>query len=188
MSYGAIFLDRDNTIVKDTGYLHEPARVALMPHAAKGLAAMAKAGWPLIVVSNQSGIARSMYGEKEYHAVMKRIAALLEPHGVQILGDYFCPHHPDFTGACYCRKPAAKLFRDASREHGIHLAQSWYIGDRWRDVAPSATLGGRGILVSKDEQSDDARQAVAAGLLVVPDLGAAAKLIVKADAKQSAKR
>ena len=177
----AIFLDRDDTIVKDTGYLHEPQRVALMPHAARGLAALAKAGWPLVVVTNQSGIARGMYGEKEYLAVMKKLGELLAPHGVQLLGSYFCPHHPDFTGACYCRKPAAKLFRDASREHGIQLAQSWYIGDRWRDVAPAATLGGRAVLISKDTASEDARQAIAAGFPVAADLAAAAKLIVKGE-------
>jgi len=183
MSIGAVFLDRDDTILKDTGYLHEPAKVTLLPHAARGLAALAKAGWPLIVVTNQSGIARGMYGEKEYLAVMKRMGELLAEHGVSILGSYFCPHHPDFTGACYCRKPAAKLFRDASREHGIILSSSWYIGDRWRDVAPAGTLGGRGVLIAKDESSEDARQAIAAGMHVAPNLGAAAKLIIKGAVK-----
>lgn len=183
MSIGAIFLDRDDTIVKDSGYLHEPAKVTLMPHAAKGLAALTKAGWPLIIVTNQSGIARGMYGEKEYRAVMKRIGELLAPHGVKFLGDYFCPHHPDFTGACYCRKPAAKLFRDASREHSIILSSSWYIGDRWRDVAPAATLGGRGVLITRDDASDDARQAITAGVPVVSDLGAAARLVIKGEVK-----
>ncbi len=182
MRRGAVFLDRDNTIVADPGYLHEPARVALLPGAAAGLAALSKAGWPLIVVSNQSGIARGLFGEDAYHAVTRRLADLLAAHDVRLLGTYFCPHHPDVGGACYCRKPAAKLFRDASREHGIDLKRSWYLGDRWRDLAPAVTLGGRGILVNRAPADDDVEAAAEQDFPVVPDLREAARIIGAPDA------
>ena len=99
----AVFIDRDNTIVEDPGYLHEPARVVLKAGAAEGLAQLTKSGWPIVVVSNQSGIARGMFGADAYQAVMARLRELLAPAGARILADYFCPHLPDITGPCECR-------------------------------------------------------------------------------------
>jgi len=176
-SNGAVFLDRDNTIVHDPGYLHDPDQVELLPGAAEGLAAMASAGWPLVVVSNQSGIARGLFGPEAFPAVMDRIALLLAPHGVHFLASYFCPHHPDVGGACACRKPGVLLFRQAAAAHQLVLGDSWFVGDRWRDVQPAITLGGRGILVAGDPLSDDAREAARHAIRSVPDLVSAARLI-----------
>ena len=174
---GAVFLDRDNTIVRDPGYLHDPDTVALLPGAADGLAALAAAGWPLIVVSNQSGIERGLFGPDAFHAVMRRIEALLAPRAVHVLASYFCPHHPDVGGPCECRKPGVLLFRQAAAEHGVELGASWFVGDRWRDVQPALTLGGRGILVDGDPLSADANEASRHGVRVVADLAAVAQLI-----------
>lgn len=173
----ALFIDRDNTIVEDPGYLHEPARVVLLPHAARGLAAIAAAGWPIVVVSNQSGIARGMFGADAYHAVMARIRQLLAPHRATFLADYFCPHLLEITGPCECRKPGTLLFRQAAREHGLDLARSWYLGDRWRDVAPARALGGRGLLIGAADGSEDAREAGANGIMRAPELEAAARIV-----------
>ena len=173
----AVFLDRDNTIVADPGYLHEPDRVALLPGAAEGLRVLASAGWPLVVISNQSGIARGMYGEDNYRAVMTRIGELLAPHGARLLADYFCPHLPEPNAPCECRKPGTLLFRRAARDHDLDLTRSWYVGDRWRDVAPALELGGRGLLVGTAEGSEDAREAARSGTAQAPDLAAAARLI-----------
>ncbi len=176
-SRGAVFLDRDGTIIEDTGYLHDPALVALRPGAADGLAVLAAAGWPLVIVSNQSGIARGRYGPDAFGITMRRLEALLAPHGVRFLAAYFCPHHPDFTGPCECRKPGVKLFRDAAEAHRLDLASSWFAGDRWRDVEPALTLGGRGVLVDADPLSPDALKAARHNMKVVPDLPAAAPII-----------
>ena len=174
---GAIFLDRDNTIVADPGYLHEPRLVRLLPRAADGLRSMSEAGWPLIVVSNQSGIARGMFGPDAYHAVMERMAELLEPHGVRILADYFCSHLPVSSGPCECRKPGTLLFRTAAKGHDLDLAKSWFVGDRWRDIAPGLALGGRGVLIGAPADPADAEEASRRGVSRAPDLTGAARII-----------
>lgn len=174
---GAVFLDRDNTIVRDPGYLHDPEQVELLPGAADGLAALAAAGWPLVVVSNQSGIARGLFGPEAFHAVMRRIEVLLAPRKVHVQASYFCPHHPDVGGPCECRKPGVLLFRQAAAEHGIVLGASWFLGDRWRDVQPALALGGRGALVDGDPLSADAHEASRHAVRVVPDLPGAARII-----------
>jgi D-glycero-D-manno-heptose 1,7-bisphosphate phosphatase len=174
MPTGAVFLDRDGTLVEDPGYLHEPARVRLLPRAGQGLAALAAAGWPLIVITNQSGIARGLFGEEAFHAVMRRLAALLEPHGARLLDAYFCPHLPELTGPCRCRKPGTELFERAAHEHDLDVSRSWYVGDRLRDVAPASALGGRGLLLPlPDGRYEEPHQ----GYATAPDLVAAASLI-----------
>ena len=173
---GAVFLDRDGTLVRDPGYLHDPALVELLPGVLDGLRTLADAGWPLVVVSNQSGIARGLFGPAAFAAVMARIEELLAPRGVRIAGAYFCPHHPDFTGPCACRKPGVELFERAARELGLDLARSWFLGDGPQDVEPARRLGGRGILIGVPDPPD-ARRAVAAGAAVVPDFAAAAALV-----------
>ena len=177
MNRAAVFLDRDNTIVRDPGYLHDPAAVVLMPGAAAGLAALTAAGWPIVVISNQSGIARGMYGEDAYRAVMARIIELLAPHGARLDADYFCPHLPDISGPCECRKPGTLLFRRAARERGLDLTRSWYLGDHWRDVEPALALGGRGLLVGAPAGSQDEREASRHGIPNAPDLEAASRIL-----------
>ena len=179
---GAIFLDRDNTIVADDGFLNEPERVALLPGAVDGLRALSDAGWPLIVVSNQSGIARGLFGPDAYAAVMQRIGELLAPAGVRLVADYFCPHLPEITGPCECRKPGTLLFRRAAADHGLDLARSWYVGDRWRDVAPAVSLGGKGVLACLNPDPADLASAAAHGIPHAPDLAAASRIIGRPEA------
>jgi len=175
---GAVFLDRDGTLVRDAppGYLHDPALVDLLPGVIDGLRTLTRAGWPLVVASNQSGIARGLFGPAAFHAVMARIEELLAPHGVRFAGVYYCPHHPDFTGPCACRKPGVELFQRAARELGLDLRRSWFAGDRLQDAEPALRLGGRGILLDAADGPDGAR-ARELGLAVAPDLVAAAALI-----------
>jgi D-glycero-D-manno-heptose 1,7-bisphosphate phosphatase len=174
---GAVFVDRDNTLVHDPGYLADPARTELLPNAAEGLAAITRAGWPLVVVSNQSGIARGRHTAGEFHAVMARIRELVAPAGVAIIADYFCPHHPDFSGPCACRKPGLALYEQAAREHALDLGASWFVGDRWHDVAPALAVGGRGVLLTRDASAEDVQQAVRHGVPRAHDLVEAALLI-----------
>jgi D-glycero-D-manno-heptose 1,7-bisphosphate phosphatase len=173
---GAVFLDRDGTLVRDPGYLHDPALVELLPGVVDGLRTLARAGWTLVVVSNQSGIARGLYGPEAFQAVMDRIGALLAPHGVRFAGTYFCPHHPDITGPCPCRKPGVELFERAARDLEIDLKRSWFAGDRYQDVAPAARLGGHAVLIGNPAPGE-AELAAKAGFAAAPDLAAAAALI-----------
>jgi D-glycero-D-manno-heptose 1,7-bisphosphate phosphatase len=174
---GAVFLDRDGTLVRDTGYLHDPALVELLPGVTSGLAALARAGWPLVVVSNQSGIARGLYGPEAFAVVQARLGELLAPYGVRFAGAYFCPHHPDITGPCDCRKPGVALFQQAARELQLDLTRSWMVGDRLRDAEPALRLGGRGLLIATAGAADDAVRAGLLGIAVAADLSAAARII-----------
>ena len=174
---GAVFLDRDGTLVRDPGYLHDPDLVELLPGVAPGLATLARAGWPLVIVSNQSGMARGLYGPEAFAAVLTRLGALLAPQGVRFAAAYFCPHHPDLTGPCDCRKPGVALFEQAAREHRLDLARSWMVGDRLSDVEPARRLGGHGLLLESAEAPDEAARARTMGFAVAPDLVAAARII-----------
>lgn len=174
----AVFLDRDGTIVADPGFLHEAAQVRLLPGAAEAVRHLRAAGYLLITVSNQSGIARGLYAAADYAAVQRRLGELLGAHGAHLDGAYFCPHHPEFTGPCECRKPGVKLFRDAQAALGIDFTTSYWVGDRLSDVAPARTLGGRAILVTTGHGAAHRAEAEALGVPVAADLAAAAAAIV----------
>jgi histidinol-phosphate phosphatase family protein len=145
-SVGA-FLDRDGTIIHDANYIRDPEDVALLPGAAAAVARLNRAGVIVVVVTNQSGIARGWLSTDDYDAVRRRIDDLLGREDARIDATYVCPHYPETTGPCDCRKPALKLFHDAIADLGIDPSASVFIGDRWRDVAPAAALGGRPIFL-----------------------------------------
>lgn len=174
----AVFLDRDGTIVEDPGFLHEPDKVTLLPGAAAAIRRLNDAGYLAIIVTNQSGIARGRFTVADYEAVQQRLGALLAAQGARIDGAYFCPHHPQFTGPCDCRKPGLKLFRDAQAAFDIDFARSWWVGDRLSDVQPARTLGGHGVLVATGEGNLHQGQARALGATVVADIGAAVERIL----------
>ena len=179
MSEGrAVFLDRDGTIIEDTGYLADPAGVRLLPGAAAAIARLNGAGIGAIVVTNQSGIARGLLDESGYAATARRLDALLAAEGARLDAHYHCPHHPDFTGPCECRKPGPLLYRRAASEHGLHLARCWWVGDRMRDVVPAERLGGRGLLLGRP-RPDELALSPGARFPVVRDLSAAVDIILQ---------
>jgi D-glycero-D-manno-heptose 1,7-bisphosphate phosphatase len=175
----AVFLDRDGTIVEDPGYLHEPERVKLLPGAADAIRRLNSAGYLVVVVTNQSGIARGLYTVADYRAVEKRLGELLAASGARIDASYFCPHHPQAPEPCACRKPGTKLFLDAQSALGIDFTRSWWVGDRLSDVQPARPLGGKGILVTTGQGNLHQGQARALGVTVVADLRIAASEIVR---------
>jgi D-glycero-D-manno-heptose 1,7-bisphosphate phosphatase len=172
----AVFLDRDGTIIENPGYLSDPAGVTLLPGALEGLGALKAAGFSLVVVSNQSGIARGLYSEADFNAVTARMTELLAWGGARLDGVYHCPHHPDVTGPCECRKPRTALYERASRDLGLELSASWFVGDRVHDAEPALALGGRGLLVGARDPADGRREEEL-GLVRVADLRAAARHI-----------
>jgi D-glycero-D-manno-heptose 1,7-bisphosphate phosphatase len=175
----AVFLDRDGTLVEDPGYLHDPAAVRLLPGVAAGLADLDAAGLALVLVSNQSGIARGFFPPEAFAAVNRRLAELLGAGGPRFAGIYHCPHHPDFGGPCECRKPGVRLFRRAAADLGIDLARSWFVGDRASDVEPAAVLGGRGLLIAAAARAMDLDAANRTGIRTAPDFAAAATLMLR---------
>src|SRR5207247_2787182 len=170
----AVFLDRDGTIVDDPppGYLHEPGRVHLLRGAAAGIRRLNQAGWLVVTVTNQSGIARGLFDAIAYEAVQRRLGELLAEHDARLDAAYFCPHYPEITGPCECRKPGVKLFRDAQAALGIALLRSYWVGARRSYVVPARTLGGRGLLVATGHGAAHRAQARALGVPVVADLAA----------------
>lgn len=148
----AVFLDRDGTLNVDREYVGKPQDVELVPNAAEGAQMLAGAGYVLVVVSNQSGIARGYFTEQDAAAVDERLVELLAARGVTIAASYRCPHLadaplPEFAIKCDCRKPAPGLILKAAADLSLDTNASWAIGDRARDVAAGAAAGCRTIAV-----------------------------------------
>lgn len=148
----AVFLDRDGTLIEEVGYLDRPQRVALYPWSAHAVRALQQSGVRVVLVTNQSGVARGFFTESVVEAVHGHIAELLQAAGARIDAYYYCPHHPDgkiaeYARVCDCRKPSRGLVDCAARELGIDPRQSFTIGDRWLDIALARSVGARGILV-----------------------------------------
>jgi histidinol-phosphate phosphatase family protein len=176
----AAFLDRDGTIIDDAHYIADPELVKLRPGAADAIARLNRAAIPVVIVTNQSGMARGLFSQADYDRVASRMADLLARADAHIDATYICPHHPEFGGACDCRKPGTLLFRRAAAEHGIDLARSTYVGDRWRDVAPGIALGGRPMLIVDDDtRTDERERAEHAGVELVVSLAEAVERLLQ---------
>jgi D-glycero-D-manno-heptose 1,7-bisphosphate phosphatase len=140
-----VFVDRDGTLIRDTGYVSSPAEVELLPGAAEAVRLLNAAGVPVIVVTNQSGIGRGYFDMSTYRAVQERFLSLLAEAGARIDATYVCPHSPE--DGCPCRKPGLGLYLSAASELGVETAGGLYVGDSPRDVLPARELGGVGMLV-----------------------------------------
>lgn len=149
----AVFLDRDGTLIRDTGYVADARDVSLLPGAAEAVRRLNEAGVPVIVVTNQSGIGRGYFGLDAYRAVEHRMSELLAARGARIDASYFCPHAPE--EGCDCRKPGSGLYRKAAADLDLDLAGALYVGDRLRDVLATRELGGRGMLVAGGDEPYD---------------------------------
>lgn len=137
----ALLLDRDGTLVHNVPYNGSPEHVALQPGAGRALRWLRDAGLRVIVVSNQSGVARGLFSTEDAERVNARINDLLAQSGACIDAFYLCPHHPDFGPTCGCRKPAAGMLLQAARDHDLDLSRCWTAGDAPRDVEAGRTAG-----------------------------------------------
>jgi len=152
MSQKAIFLDRDDTVIEDPGYIKDPEQVKLLPGAAEALIQLKRMGYLIIVVTNQSAIARGYITEKQLEKIHQRLRNLLTEQDAAIDGIYYCPYHPkgivkDFSMESDLRKPNAGMLFKAADELNIDLSQSWMIGDQYRDIKAGITAGCHTILV-----------------------------------------
>lgn len=170
----AVFLDRDGTLNVDFGYVSRPEDIRWLPGVAAALARLRWAGYLLIVVTNQSGIARGFYDVPTMQALHDWMNAALRTQGAHIDAFYHCPHHPDVTGVCTCRKPAPGMLLRAADDWFIDLEKSWMIGDKMSDVVAGRAAGCTPILLTTDIALPDEEPA----LLRAASLGEAADLIL----------
>jgi heptosyltransferase-2 len=141
-----VFLDRDGTLNPDTGYIRSSDQFELFPGVPQALARLKQAGARLIVVSNQSGVARGLFSIGDLDAMHLKLRRLLDDAGASLDAIYFCPHHPD--DQCNCRKPKTGMIDQAVRERRVDLSRSYLIGDRVRDMVLAKRIGSRSILVT----------------------------------------
>ena len=160
----AVFLDRDGTVIRNDGDLGDPDAVELLPGAADAMRRLRDAGYTLVVVTNQGGVARGKYDEAAVHATHARLEQVLrERTGLPAVVDafYFCPFHPEGTVERYrrehpWRKPAPGMLLEAAREHALELPASWMVGDQERDAQAGAAAGCRSILLGAPSAASDA--------------------------------
>lgn len=179
----AVFLDRDGTLNREVDYLSSPEQVELIPGVGSGLRALAEAGFALVVVTNQSGVARGYFDEDTLEAIHRRLEELLDEEGVRLDGLEWCPHHPDHDGPCTCRKPAPGMLERAAATLDLDLACSWIVGDAARDLEAGAAVGARGVLVRTGKGQAELERLQGAGsepAHVAADLEQAARLILAA--------
>jgi D-glycero-D-manno-heptose 1,7-bisphosphate phosphatase len=144
----AVFFDKDGTLVENLPYNADPSRIALTAHAAEAIGALAAAGYRLIVVSNQPGVALGYFGAGDLYAVEARLRELLP----SLNAFYYCPHKP--AAGCKCRKPASGLLLRAAREHGVRLDRSWMVGDILDDIEAGRRAGCRTVLVDNGNETE----------------------------------
>ncbi len=139
MTRRGLFLDRDGTLIRDVGYPKDPDLVELLPGSAEALAEAKTLGFRLVIVSNQSGVARGLVAKSEAEGVQRRVEALFAEAGITFDGAYFCFHGPD--EGCACRKPASGLLRQAALDLGLELSVSVMVGDKPSDVQAGHSAG-----------------------------------------------
>ena len=150
--FRGIFLDRDGTINEEVEYITSPDEVKLIPGAAEAIHRANVSGFKVIVITNQSAIARGLLTEEKLKTIHQRLSELLEGDGAHVDGIYYCPHHPDigeppYRTICDCRKPLPGMLRKAARDHDIDLSQSYVVGDRSIDLETGNAIGAYTILV-----------------------------------------
>lgn len=143
-----LLLDRDGIVNRDTGYAHRHEDLELLPGTLRAARLAAQAGVPVAVVTNQSGIARGMFTVAQLHTLHRHIADAYRAAGAPISGFYFCPHLPEITGRCLCRKPGHLLVQRALARHHATPAHSLLVGDSHRDAAAAAAAGVPAIWVT----------------------------------------
>lgn len=194
-----VFLDRDNTMVANDGDLGDPEQVRLLPGVAWAVRALHEAGYAIVVVTNQGGVARGKYGERDVAAVHARMAELLAaesdlaPRTALVDGWYHCPYHPEATVERYrrehpWRKPAPGMLHAAAEDLSIDLGRSWMVGDQERDVAAGHAAGCRAILLERDDSRLADSRAGSAADFVERDALHAAYRILRADGRDRGPR
>ncbi len=170
MAHKAVFVDRDDTLIEDFGYISNPAQVKLLPGVELAIKSLRQAGYKIVCVTNQSGVARGMFTEEELEAIHDELYRQLAAKGTELDGLYYCPYHPDGTVESYAkdselRKPSPGMLLEAAEQMQLDLAASWMVGNDARDMEAGKRAGCRTVLIRPpgedlgDEQADQQPQA-----------------------------
>jgi D-glycero-D-manno-heptose 1,7-bisphosphate phosphatase len=146
----AVFLDRDGTIARDVHYCRRPEDLEILPTVPEAVRLLNETGFKVVVITNQSGLARGFFDEATLSLIHDKMKHELSVQGARIDAVYYCPHHPDVH--CACRKPGTALFEQAAREMAIDLNQSFVIGDTAMDIGAGQAVGAHTILVTTGSQ------------------------------------
>lgn len=182
----AVFLDKDGTLIDDVPYNVDPSLIRLAAGAEEGLAILHEAGYRMVVVSNQSGVARGFFEESALEAVERALRGLMARAGVPLHGFTYCPHHPEgvvaaYAHPCDCRKPAPGMIVRAARERGIDPAGAWMVGDILDDVEAGRRAGCRTILIDNGNETEWVLTPGRTPHHRAADLAEAARIIIAAD-------
>jgi D-glycero-D-manno-heptose 1,7-bisphosphate phosphatase len=148
----AVFLDRDGTVNEEVGYLSQPENIRILPDVPNAIRLLKEAGYKVLVITNQSGVARGYYTEDDVQLINKKINEQLMQSGASIDGFFYCPHHPDgiiakYSYTCKCRKPESGMILEAADKFSLDLTKSFIIGDKLSDLQMAESLGARAVLV-----------------------------------------
>jgi len=153
MANRAVFLDRDGTMAKDVSYCSCPEDFEIFPNTAKAIKLLNERGFKVIVITNQSGIARGYFAEETLKQIHEKMKSELAEKGAFVDAIYYCPHHPDDN--CDCRKPKPKLVLQAKKDFDIDLERSFVVGDLDLDIELGRAVGCSTILISQNPEDDD---------------------------------
>jgi D-glycero-D-manno-heptose 1,7-bisphosphate phosphatase len=159
----AVFLDRDGTMIEDVGYLDSLSRITFYPWTVDAIRRFNRAGLAVVVVTNQSGIARGLFTEAFVGETHREMDLRLAAGGARVDAYYHCPHHPDgrvveFARGCDCRKPGRGMIDRAAADLGVDPTRSFVVGDKWGDVQLGRAVGARAILVRTGSGAAEERQ------------------------------
>lgn len=149
----AVFLDRDGTIVEDVGYMNSPKQIQFIPGAIEAIKKLNEAGYKVVVITNQAGVAKGFITEDMLQTIDKTLQKFILSGGAYLDGLYYCPHHPEhglypYKQDCQCRKPKPGLFKKAEQDLNVDLARSWMIGDKATDMEAGKRAGTKTIFVT----------------------------------------
>ena len=180
----AVFLDRDGTLLEEGNFVDRLDRLAFFPYSIDAVRTLNRVGFAVVVVTNQSGVARGLYTEDFVRESHKHIDMQLAAAGARVDGYYYCPHHPEGSVAalrceCECRKPKPGQFLRAASELNLDLPRSFAVGDRWKDIEAGEAVGARGILVRTGYGRGAEAERPAGTAIVVDNLIAAVSWILR---------
>ncbi len=156
----AVFLDRDGTVNEEVGYLTDLSKLRLVPGSGSAIRRLNEAGFKVVLVTNQSGVARGYFPESLVHEAHVRLEEMLRADEARIDAIYYCPHHPTagnshYTLDCDCRKPRTGLVERAVKELAIDINRSYMVGDKWSDIELGQRAGVHAVLVMSGFAADD---------------------------------
>ncbi|MCL2761091.1 MAG: D-glycero-beta-D-manno-heptose 1,7-bisphosphate 7-phosphatase [Desulfuromonadales bacterium] len=181
ITHKAVFLDRDGTLNVESGYIFKIEDIKFIPGVKEGLSLLKSAGFLLVVITNQAGVAKNLYTIDDLEKLHNFMQNELEEFGVGIDGWYFCPHHPEYgeLKECNCRKPLPGMIYAAANDLNIDLSASWVVGDKTSDILAGIAAGCRSVLVETG-YGETEKQSLPERVTVCRDILEAAKFIIAA--------